>query len=607
MTSHGYTFVCHEVIDPGLKVLSSTIALSLFLSSLKDIVIEQLRKDKTRVILMADKGVSMVVMDRDDYNSKAEELLHQQTYRPIPSDPTNKLKNRLITLLKKIKTEGGLNKATYKRLYPTGAGSPKFYGLPKVHKQGTPLRPIVSSIGAATYQTAKELSRILKPLVGRSGHHIHKNQDFLQDLKSIQLASDEVMMSFDVKALFTSVPIEPALKIIEKLLKEDHSLQSRTTMSIQHIMDLLGLCLRSTYFTFRGKFYEQVEGAAMGSPISPIVANLYMEEFESRAIQSSPNPPLLWRRFVDDTFVIMKKCHREEFLQHLNSVDKNIQFTAEEPGPERALPFLDILIKPDQEGRLHTTVYRKPTHTDQYLHWDSLHPVSSKYSVVGTLHHRAKTICSDQQLLKEEEEHLTKALMKCKYPRWALNRVRIKMNSTAHKNKNKARPTQQNNTPRPHITVPYCRGLSESIKQRYKNYGVQVYFRGGTTIKNLLMAPKDLDPMMKKSGVIYSYKCGRVECNEEYIGESSRTFEERFKEHQKAPSPIFDHFNTTGHSISVENFNIVGREDQNLKRAIKEALYIRVNNPSLNRNVGKYHLPHIWDEVLYNIPELKLK
>ena len=161
-------------------------------------------------------------------------------------------------------------------------------------------------------------------------------------------------MSFDVKALFTSVPIEPALKIIEKLLKEDHSLQSRTTMSIQHIMDLLGLCLMSTYFTFRGNFYEQVEGAAMGSPISPIVANLYMEEFETRAIQSSPNPPLLWRRFVDDTFVIMKKCHREEFLQHLNSVDKNIQFTAEEPGPEGALPFLDILIKPDQEGRLHT-------------------------------------------------------------------------------------------------------------------------------------------------------------------------------------------------------------------------------------------------------------
>ena len=77
--------------------------------------------------------------------------------------------------------------------------------------------------------------------------------------------------------------------------------------------------------------------------------------------------------------------------------------------------------------------------------------------------------------------------------------------------------------------------------------------------------PTDKDPMMKKSGVIYSYKCDRVECDEEYIGESSRTFGERFEEHQKTPSPIFDHFNITGHSISVDNFNIVGRENQNLK------------------------------------------
>ena len=124
--------------------------------------------------------------------------------------------------------------------------------------------------------------------------------------------------------------------------------------------------------------------------------------------------------------------------------------------------------------------------------------------------------------------------------------------------------------------------------------------------KALLMVPKDKDPLVKKSGVIYSYKCDRVECDEEYIGESSRTFGERFKKHQRAPSPIFDHYNTTGHNISIENFEIVGREDQNLIRTIKEALYIRVNDPSLNRNIGKYHLPHIWDEVLLNISELKL-
>ena len=154
--------------------------------------------------------------------------------------------------------------------------------------------------------------------------------------------------------------------------------------------------------------------------------------------------------------------------------------------------------------------------------------------------------------------------------------------------------------------VPYYKGLSESLKRTCQKYGVQVYFKGGNTIKSLLMAPKEKDSLMKKSGVIYRYKCDRVECDDEYIGESSRSFGERFKEHQKAPSPIFDHYNTTGHKISIENFDIVGRDDKNLMRTIKEAIYIRVNDPSLNRNIGKYHLSHIWDEVLFNIPELKL-
>ena len=328
--------------------------------------------------------------------------------------------------------------------------------------------------------------------MGKSPHHIHNNQDIMEHLKGIQLGPDEVMISYDVRELFTSVPIQPALDIVEKLLREDPDLQKRT-MSTKHIMDLLEFCLRSTYFTHRGKFYEQVEGAAMGSPISPIVANLYMENFEMRALESSPNPSLLLKRFVDDTFVIMKKAHKEEFLTHINSVDSNIQFTTEEPGPDGSVPFLDILITPDKDGRLETTAYRKPNHMDQYLQWDSHHTISSKYSVVGTLHHRARTICSNNQLL-QQEDHLSKALRNCNYPIWALNRVKIKMNNPAQKKRNKTSTTQHNNIPKPYITVPYYKGLSESVKKKCSTYGVQVYFKEDTTIKNLLVAPKDKDP-----------------------------------------------------------------------------------------------------------------
>ena len=130
--------------------------------------IEELRRDKERVILTADKGVSMVVLDTEDYIRKSEELLNQPTYKLLSSDPTTKHKNRLISILKSIKSEGGIDNTTYKRLYPTGAGSPRYYGLPKIHKQGVPLRSIISSRGSATYESAKELAKILKPLVGKS-------------------------------------------------------------------------------------------------------------------------------------------------------------------------------------------------------------------------------------------------------------------------------------------------------------------------------------------------------------------------------------------------------------------------------------------------------
>ena len=122
--------------------------------------------------------------------------------------------------------------------------------------------------------------------------------------------------------------------------------------------------------------------------------------------------------------------------------------------------------------------------------------------------------------------------------------------------------------------VLYYSGLSESINKIGSKYGVQVYFKGDTTIKNLLMSPKDKDPIQKQSGVIYRYQHDRVDCDEEYIGESSRTFGERFREHLKPPSPMYDHSNITGHDVTIKNFNIVGREDLNLMRTIKEALYM---------------------------------
>ena len=112
----------------------------------------------------------MVIMDRQDYIDKSNNLLNQPTYRAISWDPTNTIKNKLTNILKRVKNQTGLDSITYKSMYPTGCVPPKFYGLPKIHKPDTPLRPIVCSCGSVTYGVAKELTKILKPLAGKSPH-----------------------------------------------------------------------------------------------------------------------------------------------------------------------------------------------------------------------------------------------------------------------------------------------------------------------------------------------------------------------------------------------------------------------------------------------------
>ena len=116
------------------------------------------------------------------------------------------------------------------------------------------------------------------------------------------------------------------------------------------------------------------------------------------------------------------------------------------------------------------------------------------------------------------------------------------------------------------------------------------------------MSPTDKNSMTKKSSVIYSYSCEMIDCDEKYIGEPSRTFSARFKENLKAPSPIYENQNNSGHKTTIENFQIIGREGNNMARTIKKTMYIRVNNPTPNKNIGKFNLPHIWDRVLFSIP-----
>ena len=240
---------------------------------------------------------------------------------------------------------------------------------------------------------------------------------------------------------------------------------------------------------------------------------------------------------MDDTWAI-QQAHKQAFLNHINSIDPAITFTVEGTQGNGPISFLDTLITPQADISLSITVYRKPTLTDQYLQWDSHHSLSTKYSVIGTLINSAKTVCPGPELFQRELQHLRKAWVKCKYPHLAINRVQSKFlnsnwedssnnnlqdtsnsptsnknqqpqpgdntsNSQANNNLNAS--TERTTISRPnscvgYVVISYTQGLAESFKDICSKYGIQTSFKGNTSIKQVLMKPKDQEPKDKKVG-----------------------------------------------------------------------------------------------------------
>ena len=264
------------------------------------------------------------------------------------------------------------------------------------------------------------------------------------------------------------------------------------------------------------------------------------------------------------------------FTAHINSIDHNIQFTTE-PELNNKLPFLDLCINVREDGGTKITIYRKPTHTDQYLNFSSNHPLEHKRSVVRTLTHRAKEFVTTSEDQECELKHVHNALRMNGYTEWAL---------VIPKQKAKTRPTSTNkgNTRPPSIGLPYVQGLSERLSKTFRKHGVSVYHKPVNTLVYYTFHPRTLERQDAERQEVWGHIRDNMRSGHVYIGETKRPLGKRFKEHTNLtiPTGVGDHCNATGHSVSLDNTKVLTRESQWTKTKVKEAIYIKKSAPSMN-------------------------
>ncbi|BHF83737.1 hypothetical protein SprV_0902688300 [Sparganum proliferum] len=550
--------------------------------------IRELKSDEEIVIVPADKGRATVVLDKSEYVAKAQQLLNDnQSYKVIDSDPMKALVGKINKSLNQMRNEKAISEKDWRQMKPQDAALARFYGLQKIHKPNVPLRPIVALKGTPTYGLAKWLAKHLKKMTDGSEHTAVSSTHFLERLKGVIIAPDEIMVSFDVVSLFTSIPKELAMRVVDDLLKRRYDEEGKP-FKRRHAMELLDYCLR-TYFTFNGQIYEQIQGAPMGSPISGYLAEAVLQELETRVFQTYK--PKFWMRYVDDTFVILHRDAKDNFKRELDSVFPQIQFTMEEE-TNGVLSFLDAQVSRQEDGTLQTGVFRKATDTEKILHYNSNHPLSHKRSCVRTLFHRIHTHCSTEAEKLRERKTLWHLFLANGYPRSFVNKCLYRRHTKTDGEKKQG--------PEIFRVLPYVRNVSEATERMLRPLGVGVGHRPEATIRRLIMQPKDRLPPADTSGVIYRVKC--LDCPANYCGMTDKRLRTRMHKHTLAVrrkdvrSHVAMHCLENNHTFDFDGAQVLGRAESKLAREVIEAWKSDTN--SINRSID---LPAPYEAVRHHL------
>lgn len=550
----------------------------------------KLSNNKDIIITRSDKGKKIVIMDTDNYTEKANALLNDITvYELLSSDPlknSQSLFNKNLKLI--LKDYPNLSKL-FSSYLPTIS---RFYGLPKTHKINIPLRPIISNTNSVTFRLSSWLSKTLSSLVGTiSDSHLRNSEDFVSRISNIDLSST-ILVSYDVVSLFTNVPVNVCLQWLENYIISKNILFE---IPFATIKSLILLTMDHSFFSFNDRFFKQKKGLSMGSPLSPILSNIYMELFELKFFEVFPNlRPLKWLRYVDDIFAILPNSLSPHFLLDCLNDFSTIDFTIE-CETSNCIPFLDVLVS-RSNNRPTFKIYRKPTFTPSYIHWFSSHSLHIKRNILIDQFLRAYRL-SSPQFLDEELQFLTQIFKNIKYP----HKVII---SALHKAKKKFYiNTIQTQTKSKAFYLPLNFDLDNKTKTFLKaslppnlhfTYSNNIHFKRSFIPKNSCEVPCNAG--------VYSIPCG--DCEKQYIGESNdikrRTYQHDYSlRTEDNTSSLVLHRSQSNHRIKLGDLKVLSYQKNTQKRKLIESFCIK-NFENYNSRPPDVHIDDFSNHILRN-------
>ncbi|XP_071653548.1 uncharacterized protein [Temnothorax longispinosus] len=302
-----------------------------------------LRDNDDVLVTKADKGQVTVVMERNTYINRMTDLLSDSlTYKKLKNDPTRQITSKINGLAKSWRNKDIISEQLFRLLNCTNGNLPRCYGLPKIHKDGSPLRIIVSTLGSPLYNMANFLHNILVKSVPKPESYIKDGWSFVELIRDVRIEDDDVLISLDVTSLFTNIPKDLVLQAIKN--RWNH-VSNKTKLSLPQFLSAVDLILSSTSFSFNGQIYEQIFGSPMGSPLSPILADMVMEDLETKCLQMLSFPVPFFKRYVDDVFAIVPRLKVDEILKVFNNYHNRLKFTYELE-KDGSLSFLDTMSYP---------------------------------------------------------------------------------------------------------------------------------------------------------------------------------------------------------------------------------------------------------------------